>query len=131
MRSPWTARAAVAGVLVLPFLALPAVPADTGHAPGPPRAAPVDDAARLVDQVTRVRDAHASRSQAPTSLAWPAPGRITSPFGDHRNHPGIDIDGETGDPVAAAGAGVSAQAGPGPTGFGGDGTTAALARGHR
>jgi murein DD-endopeptidase MepM/ murein hydrolase activator NlpD len=44
-------------------------------------------------------------------LIWPAPGAITSPFGGARHHPGIDIDGITGDPVAAAAGGTVLQAG--------------------
>lgn len=33
---------------------------------------------------------------------WPIKGVITSPFGDGRNHGGIDIDGETGDAILAS-----------------------------
>ena len=66
---------------------------------------------------------------APSSFSWPAPGPITSPFGDHRNHPGIDIDGETGDPVLAAGAGTVTMAGQAPGGFGGYGILVAIDHG--
>lgn len=33
---------------------------------------------------------------------WPLRGVLTSPFGDGRNHGGIDIDCETGDPILAS-----------------------------
>jgi murein DD-endopeptidase MepM/ murein hydrolase activator NlpD len=71
----------------------------------------------------------ASRSQTPAMLAWPAPGIITSPFGDHRGHPGIDIDGITGDPVTAAASGTVVGAGAPPPGFDGYGTIVAIDHG--
>jgi virulence factor Mce-like protein len=46
---------------------------------------------------------------------WPLVGPITSGFGEQRDghvHSGIDIDGELGDPVVAAGAGTVLLAGP-------------------
>ncbi len=48
-------------------------------------------------------------------------GPITSPFGGARHHPGLDIDGVTGDPVMAAAAGTVVQAGAAPSGFSGYG----------
>ena len=55
------------------------------------------------------------------SLAWPTEGPLTSIFGEGRNHPGVDLDGETGDPITAAGPGVVTVAGPAPAGYGGYG----------
>jgi murein DD-endopeptidase MepM/ murein hydrolase activator NlpD len=55
----------------------------------------------------------------------PAPGRVTSSFHEARRghaHQGVDIDGETGDPVRAASAGTVVVAGPTPRGFSGYGT---------
>jgi murein DD-endopeptidase MepM/ murein hydrolase activator NlpD len=60
----------------------------------------------------------------------PAPGPITSPFHDRRRggaHPGIDIDGETGDPVRAAADGTVLAAGPSIRGFSGYGTIVLVA----
>ena len=57
-------------------------------------------------------------------FGWPADGAITGPFGERRGrrrHPGIDIDGETGDPVRAAVSGVVEWAGPAPTAYAGYG----------
>jgi murein DD-endopeptidase MepM/ murein hydrolase activator NlpD len=54
----------------------------------------------------------------------PAPGKITGPFGErrpHHIHPGVDIDGETGDPVVAALFGTVSYVGPGPKGYTGYG----------
>jgi len=68
--------------------------------------------------------ATASRDQAAVQLQWPAPGIITSPFGERRGnsfHPGLDIDGRTGDPVVAAGPGTVLMAGPAPVGYDGYG----------
>ena len=71
----------------------------------------------------------ASRSQSRLVLAWPAPGIITSPFGGRRGHPGIDIDGITGDPVKAAGPGTVVGAGVAPPGLDGYGTIVAIDHG--
>ena len=48
------------------------------------------------------------------SLGWPLIGRVTSPFslgGKHRHHEGIDIDGELGQRIRAAGTGRVLEAG--------------------
>lgn len=58
------------------------------------------------------------------SIVWPAKGQLTGWFGEHRgaaHHPGLDIDGATGDPVVAAAAGRVTVAGPAPAGYGGYG----------
>src|SRR5437588_5190885 len=131
MRSPWLARAAVVVLLLVSCFLLPGIPAGSGHGRAPLVAAVTGaaDMGPLQPDHEELAVRVSRSSAAPTSLSWPAPGRITSPFGDHRNHPGIDLDGETGDPVAAAGAGVVTQAGPGPTGFGGYGTIVAIGHG--
>lgn len=77
--------------------------------------------------------AAASRSARPAPPAppsvppvvWPAPGPLTGWFGERRGaarHPGIDIDGATGDPVVAAAGGLVVHAGPSPAGYSGYGT---------
>lgn len=63
----------------------------------------------------------ASRNAGPVGLAWPAPGPLTSIWGEGRNHPGVDLDGETGDALTAAAPGVVTVAGPAPAGYGGYG----------
>ena len=66
-----------------------------------------------------------ARAQGPLHLVWPGDGLKTGWFGEPRGgraHPGLDIDGETGDPVWAAGPGTVAWAGPAPAGYGGYGT---------
>ncbi|HET8948292.1 MAG TPA: M23 family metallopeptidase, partial [Candidatus Polarisedimenticolia bacterium] len=55
-----------------------------------------------------------ARTAAAPALAWPIQGLITAPFGrrgkeDH--HEGIDIDGQTGDPIHAAASGTVVFAG--------------------
>ncbi|HEV8202111.1 MAG TPA: LysM peptidoglycan-binding domain-containing M23 family metallopeptidase [Candidatus Polarisedimenticolia bacterium] len=55
-----------------------------------------------------------ARVAAAPALAWPIQGLITAPYGrrgksDH--HEGIDIDGETGDPIHAAASGTVVFAG--------------------
>lgn len=50
--------------------------------------------------------------QAAPTFALPAKGVLTSPFGDGRNHQGIDLAGPIGDPIYAASAGKVIDAGP-------------------
>jgi murein DD-endopeptidase MepM/ murein hydrolase activator NlpD len=51
---------------------------------------------------------------------WPVRGAILSPFGPRggRIHPGLDIDGNPGDPVGASRAGMVIVAGPKYSGYG-------------
>jgi len=55
----------------------------------------------------------------------PASGNITGLFGEirggGRSHAGVDLDGEIGDPVVSAGAGLVVHAGPPPQGWSGYG----------
>ncbi|MDR0434845.1 MAG: peptidoglycan DD-metalloendopeptidase family protein [Gracilibacteraceae bacterium] len=54
----------------------------------------------------------ASRGSGNVSgIGWPLSGNITSYFGGGRRHTGIDIDGYTGQPFYAAGAGTVSAAG--------------------
>ncbi|MGE5415416.1 MAG: peptidoglycan DD-metalloendopeptidase family protein [Acidobacteriota bacterium] len=53
----------------------------------------------------------ASRGSFIGGFSWPIFGSITSGYGSHRGHTGIDIDGETGDPIHAAKNGVVEYAG--------------------
>lgn len=75
----------------------------------------------------RVAQAEASRAAmaARQTIVWPAAGAITGVYGERRGrnrHPGLDLDGETGDAVWAAARGVVAWAGPAPAGYSGYGT---------
>lgn len=75
----------------------------------------------------------ASRSEPPPPpVAWPARGQLTGWYGEVRGaarHPGVDIDGATGDPVTAAAAGTVVHAGPAPAGYSGYGTVVILDHG--
>lgn len=65
-----------------------------------------------------------SRDVEPVRLVWPADGLRTGWWQEPRSgrpHPGVDIDGETGDPVGAAGKGTVILAGPAPAGYSGYG----------
>ncbi len=72
-----------------------------------------------------VREAVSSRGRTRPALSWPAAGPITGTYGERRpghSHAGIDINGDTGDPVWAAAAGVVVTAGAAPSGYSGYGT---------
>ena len=61
-----------------------------------------------------LKGSNLSRSTGAVShsgFIWPLHGAITSPYGPRRGgfHPGIDIDGNTGDPIVASKAGVIAS----------------------
>ena len=75
-----------------------------------------------------------SRSEPPPPpVAWPARGQLTGWYGERRGaarHPGVDIDGATGDPVTAAAAGTVVHAGPAPGGYSGYGTVVILDHGE-
>ena len=97
--------------------------------------APTLDPIAVVDRAPEVLAATVifpARSPAPTTTTTtariavrPAPGPVTGVFHERRRghaHLGIDIDGETGDDVRAAFAGMVLVAGPPPQGFSGYGT---------
>lgn len=91
----------------------------------------------LAERRAQFQAVAASRSDAgPPSappVVWPATGELTGWFGEQRGghrHPGIDVDGETGDPVVAAAAGKVSHAGPSPAGYAGYGTVVIIAHGE-
>ena len=129
MRTRLSTRALLPMVAVLGFAAVQAKPLASGDVHQVPAEPTV--AAAAVMPVDGVEAAYpgeheagpeASRSELTADLIWPAPGRITSPFGDGRHHPGIDIDGVTGDPVAAAAGGTVLLAGAAPADYSGYGS---------
>jgi murein DD-endopeptidase MepM/ murein hydrolase activator NlpD len=74
-----------------------------------------------------------SRSVEPVRLIWPADGLKTGWFGEGRashSHPGVDVDGNTGDPVWSAGKGVVIASGPAPAGYSGYGTIVEIDHGQ-
>jgi murein DD-endopeptidase MepM/ murein hydrolase activator NlpD len=65
-----------------------------------------------------------SREAARTRIVRPGPGPLTGWWGEGRRghmHTGLDINGETGDPVVAALFGTVSHAGPAPKGYTGYG----------
>src|SRR5438270_7245947 len=123
MRTRFSTRAAVVVLGVLAAFALRATP--LGSELGRPRPHAFGAAAAALPvygvDVSYPLDREEQPDAAPSAqLRWPAPGPITSPFGGARHHPGIDIDGVTGDPVQAAGGGTVVLAGivPGYEGYG-------------
>jgi murein DD-endopeptidase MepM/ murein hydrolase activator NlpD len=75
------------------------------------------------ERLMQVRASRAAAAARPT-IVWPAAGAITGVFGERRGsrgHVGLDIDGETGDPVWAAARGTVAWAGRAPAGYSGYG----------
>jgi murein DD-endopeptidase MepM/ murein hydrolase activator NlpD len=98
---------------------------EIGPRAGGPMAEDAIDAARLVIPV--------SRSAEPVQLTWPGDGLRTGWFGEVRGghvHPGMDIDGDTGDVVWSAGRGTVVWAGPAPSGYSGYGTMAEIDHGQ-
>ena len=93
--------------------------------------------AALAERRAQFQSAAASRSGDTTPPApvvvWPARGALTGWFGERRGshrHPGIDVDGETGDAVVAAAGGRVVHAGPAPAGYSGYGTVVIIAHGE-
>ena len=72
----------------------------------------------VAQRASRARDAATAR------FVRPAPGPLTGWWGESRRghvHTGMDINGETGDPVVAAAFGTVSHAGPAPKGYSGYG----------
>lgn len=88
----------------------------------------------LTESVSRnAAERAASRAASLPVLGWPADGALTGWWGEHRRshiHVGIDLDGEIGDPIRAAGAGEVVHAGPAPVGYSGYGLTVVIDHGH-
>lgn len=124
----------------------PAVAASLAALPAraaPPAPAPVAvgtlrvHEAALADAYHRRLEAEtaASRSRAVTPGAFlrPTAGARTGWFGERRRshlHPGIDYDGETGDPVIASGHGLVTYAGTAPSGYSGYGQMVLVEHGN-
>jgi len=72
-------------------------------------------------------------TNTPGSLIRPARGALTGWWGEGRRshrHAGIDFDGDTGDPVVAAGAGTVVHAGGAPAGYSGYGQMVLIDHGN-
>ena len=136
MRTRLSTRAALLGLGLATLLALRAAPTGSDHRrarlstlPEAAAAVPVQ-ASDVSYPLDREDQPDVSRSAPETpQLIWPAPGPITSPFGGARHHPGIDIDGVTGDPVQAAGTGTVLLAGTAPAGYSGYGNIVVIDHG--
>ncbi|MFP5377897.1 MAG: murein hydrolase activator EnvC family protein [Acidimicrobiia bacterium] len=108
-----------------PPVATAGEPAHLARAPGGPR--------RLVAAASRSAPPAPPAPPPAAAVVWPAPGPLTGWFGERRGparHPGIDIDGATGDPVVAAAAGRVVHAGPSPAGYSGYGTVVIVDHGE-
>lgn len=92
-------------------------------AAGPPVAPPAPAAAAggFAALVNGMAEPDAAPQAAPSGrMHWPVAGEVTSGFGERKNplgagndfHPGVDIAGEEGTPIAAAAAGRVVSAGP-------------------
>lgn len=85
----------------------------------------LDDLDALEERMAMIR-VGASRSQAArlSERVWPARGAHTGWWGERRGgraHAGLDIDGDSGDPIVAAAHGTVSHAGPAPSGYSGYG----------
>lgn len=82
---------------------------------------------------TGASSAAAAARPGPAARMRPVEGAITGAFGEPRAsgpHPGVDLDGETGDPIKAAAAGMVLMAGPAAPGWGGYGTIVLIDHGN-
>src|SRR4051812_12116207 len=130
MRLPFSTRALAAILVVVGLASIRAMPAGSGHERPLSQEPTIDTAALLpVVAVEASYPDTPETSPASPSLIWPAPGAITSPFGGRRNHPGMDIDGVTGDPANAAEAGTVVLAGAAPSGYSGYGNVVEIDHG--
>src|SRR5438477_6829133 len=130
MRIGLSTRALTAILVVFGLASLRAMPAGSGHERVLSQEPTIQAAALLPVVAAEAADADTRDSTpAPPPLIWPAPGPITSPFGGRRHHPGIDIDGVTGDPVVAAGQGTVLLAGAAPAGYSGYGSVVMIDHG--
>ena len=129
MRLRLYTRALTAILAVVGLASLRAMPAGSGHERPLPQEPTINLASLLpIAAVEAAFPPPPATTPAP-ALTWPAPGPITSPFGGRRHHPGIDIDGVTGDPARAAGAGTVVLAGAAPSGFSGYGNVVMIDHG--
>ncbi|HEX2851465.1 MAG TPA: M23 family metallopeptidase [Acidimicrobiales bacterium] len=83
----------------------------------------IDDTQATLSRLA-IADAASRGVARSTAKVWPASGGLTGWFGEGRpghHHSGLDIDGETGDPVVAAEGGTVTVAGPAPAGYSGYG----------
>ena len=131
MRTRLSTRALTAGLAVVGLAAVRAVPAGAGHERTLSQEPTIDEASALpiVAVDASYPDGAKAQGLRSASLNWPAPGIITSPFGGRRHHPGIDINGATGDPVVAAGDGTVLLAGMAPAGYSGYGNVVMIDNG--
>lgn len=131
MRTRFSSRALTAVLAVLGLAAFRALPAGSAHERKLSEEPTIAAAAAL--PIVAVDESYPAQAEGDsarsTTFAWPAPGIITSPFGGHRNHPGIDINGSTGDPVTAAGDGTVVLAGMAPAGYSGYGNVVMIDHG--
>lgn len=127
--------ASTADVAVAPVVA-PTAPPPEEPMPAPPVGDLRVKEAAVAEYVYRVNLAAAEVSRAtntPGSLVRPAKGAWTGWFGEgrgSRRHAGIDLDGDTGDPVVSAGAGTVVLAGAAPAGYSGYGLMVLIDHGN-
>jgi murein DD-endopeptidase MepM/ murein hydrolase activator NlpD len=129
MRLPLYTRALTAALVVFGLASLVAMPAGSGHERPSSQEPTIRLAALLPVSAVEAADAAPPATTPAPALVWPAPGPITSPFGGRRHHPGLDIDGVTGDPVVAASGGTVLLAGAAPAGYSGYGNVVMIDHG--
>ncbi|MDQ4143850.1 MAG: M23 family metallopeptidase [Actinomycetota bacterium] len=110
---------ALMGLLLLPSVASAAFVVPEGAA-RPLQEGPAGAALEAADMASDTLDSVSKRSEplgtGIQDLIWPVKDTINTPFGG--GHDGIDIEGETGDPVVAAGSGRITFAGDDGDGYG-------------